>query len=460
MSSKSSQSFDESAERYLVAAALQNWEDVEGLNVSPAWFSIPDARRVLQAARALNGGGLIEIAKHLDWDHHRVLAVASEDPVIVDEQLRDCAERVREAWQQRARAEIGKKLCDGEITDDQACAGLERIKASISTDAGPLFADFGTIFAGNLELERPSVARILPSLALLYAGRINELHGEPSVGKTNLALAVSMIEMQNGGTVLYLDPEDNPVGIARRMASFGARKETVVERFKYAHNPSPDDFGVLIPWARKHKPTLVVLDGVAEALAAEGLDENSSGDVLQFFRDRVRPFADAGAAVLLSDHVTKGTEARGRWARGSSAKLGRYDGACLEARLVASYSPTTAGSVRLIVSKDRCGGLGPIGSVVAEIHFEPGDDGTEITFHKGTGSTEFVPTAIMEKISRRLETMPDSTKRDLRTLGKSQFVEIALSKLVEFGHVKVTNHGAGKPTHFELVKPFREASNE
>ena len=62
-----------------------------------------------------------------------------------------------------------------------------------------------------------------------------------------------------------------------------------------------------------------------EALAAEGKDENEVGDVLTFFRERLRPFPEAGAAVLIAYHVTKSTETRGRWARGSGAKLARYD---------------------------------------------------------------------------------------------------------------------------------------
>ena len=91
------------------------------------------------------------------------------------------------------------------------------------------------------------------------------------------------------------------------------------------------------------RPELVILDGLAEALAAEGLNEDKVAEVLSFFRRRLRPFAELGTAVLVSDHVSKSTENRGRWPRGSGAKLGRYDGVSYAAELAMPYSPAQAG---------------------------------------------------------------------------------------------------------------------
>ena len=133
-------------------------------------------------------------------------------------------------------------------------------------------------------------------------------------------------------------------------------------------------------------------------------------------RSPILPTADAAiheewSAVLISDHVTKSTETRGRWARGSSAKLGRYDGASYSAELVQAYSPTVAGKVRLRVSKDRNGGIGVAGQIVAEINFTPLEGTTHVAFQEPVEGKPFKPTAIMAKICEHLESSPMPVNR-------------------------------------------------
>ena len=66
------------------------------------------------------------------------------------------------------------------------------------------------------------MARISPERCMLYKGRINEIHGRPGVGKTNLALCFALTVMKEGGHVVLIDPEDTPVGILTRLKAFGA----------------------------------------------------------------------------------------------------------------------------------------------------------------------------------------------------------------------------------------------
>jgi len=203
---------------------------------------------------------------------------------------------------------------------------------------------------------------------------------------------------------------------------------------------------------------LVILDGLAEAMAAEGHDEDKPAAFLAFCRERLRPFADAGCAVLVSDHVTKNAETRGRWARGSGAKLGRYDGAVYSAELVKPYSPTQAGAVRLRVAKDRNGGAGASGEVIAEVHFSPGADGqTLVEFRQAEAPGEFRPTVLMERVSRKVETFPESSKRDLREAGNHKTVDLAIGLLCREGFMRVVHGGLGRAAKFEVLKPFREA---
>lgn len=326
-----------------------------------------------------------------------------------------------------------------------------------------LFADIRKLMAAGLEPERPTVAPVLPEGGcLLYRGRLNEIHGEPSVGKTNVALALCLPLLAEGRSILYIDPEDTAAAAVRRLLAFGAEPESIITHFHHTQCPEVQDYPYLIAWAGTARPELVVIDGCAEILASLNLDENDPGDFLSFCRDRLKPFADHGSAVLLADHVVKNTESRGRWARGTGAKMGKYDGVSYSVELGKSYSPSLPGHVRLRVAKDRNGGIGVIGQEVAEIHFTPDftEERTEVKFllpaAKNDGHGRFIPTALMEKISRRLEEFPDSTLRDLRQCGKREYVELALSTLAANGHLSIKKGGPGKPTIYRLSQPYRE----
>jgi hypothetical protein len=355
-------------------------------------------------------------------------------------------EELGKLYRKREQAKIGGQLSNGEISGEEA---IKRLQSLPDTNEGELFVNLGRIIEGGLQPERPTVAQTPTGKCLLYAARLNEIHSEPSVGKTNVALSLARSVIEDGGHVVYIDPEDTPEGILSRSAAMGADVSAIEPFLHYLHNPAPADFSRAIAYAEKHKPALVVLDGLAEALAAEGKDENDVADVLTFFRERLRPFAEAGAAVLIADHVTKSTETRGRWARGSGAKLGRYDGVSYSAELIEAYSPEIAGKIRLRVSKDRNGGVGAAGQVIMELHFTPRGDGvTLVDFNEPEEGKPFKPTALMAKICEYLEVFPDASKNDLRKLGKHEWVDKAISMLAAEGTIVVRKRG--QRTIFEL----------
>lgn len=328
--------------------------------------------------------------------------------------------------------------------------------------ADGLFADIGAIIAAGLEPEVATVAPVLQGKGLFYAKRFNGIIAEPSIGKTNTCMAACLPSLALDRLVLFVDPEDSAVSAARRLLSFGCTPEAIVKGFKHITCPAPEEWGRLAAWAARNKPELVILDGCAELLASLDLDENSATDFLKFCRERVKPFTDAGAAVVLSDHVTKSQEGRGRWGRGTGAKLGKFDGVCYCVELGKAYSPTSAGFVRLRVAKDRNGGVGMIGQEVAEIHFAPtGDNRTSVAFRAPANKEgRFIPTVLMERVSRHLEGHPYATTRDLRGLGKSQAIDQAIKELEVAGHISVSKVGPGKPTSYALISPYRNPENE
>ena len=275
------------------------------------------------------------------------------------------------------------------------------------------------------------------------------MHGEPSVGKTNILLAAAGAVLEKGGKVFFLDPEDSPARIIPRALSLGIGREVMRRGFFYLQDPTPEVYAEAHRWAKRERPELVILDGFAEALAREGLDENTPADVLAFFHSRMRPFTDAGSAVVIADHVAKSAETRGRWARGSGAKMGRYNGACYEIVLGESYTPTKPGNVRLKVAKDRNGGVGAIGATAFELHFAPKEfGGTEVKWALAPDS--FRPTVLMSRIIEHLKSCGEAGKRELRELGNHSAIDKAIQLLLKENEIEMKTKG---PKHIYRLAP-------
>jgi hypothetical protein len=319
----------------------------------------------------------------------------------------------------------------------------------------PLFTDLSPFLDGTLKQEVPSVAEAFNGKHIFYAGRLNEIHAEPATGKTNVLVAATIAVIESGGSVLYIDPEDTPRGFTARLLALGASPDDIRDRVKYLHNPTPEEIQSAQAWAVENKPQMVILDGLAESMAAQGVNEDKAVEVLPFLRENLRPFAEAGAAVVIADHVTKSAEGRGQFARGSGAKAGRYDGVSYEIVMGEAYTPSVKGFVKLKVQKDRNGGTGPRGMIYAELHFSPSINGKTITAflepakkHEGP----FRPTAIMEKIFSHLEVHKEATATDLRCLGgKTEYINMAIALLKEDKVIDTRKDGT-KVIHFLKVK--------
>ncbi len=294
------------------------------------------------------------------------------------------ANRIKSILPQSRIVQIEGKPEGWDLADAKAeNTPIDWILEQIGSDDSELFVDLEAIFEGDMEPERPTIAASDSGECMLYAGRINEIHGEPSVGKTNITIALMACELRIGQKVIFIDPEDNPNGIIRRMLSFGISKEMIIANLYYLHDPTPEEMIKAQHWARRNKPSLVDVDGLAETITACRFKEDSSNEILEFFRTYIRPFTDCGAAVLLSDHVVKSSEGRGLWSRGSGAKMGRYDGVSYSVFLTAPYSPSQKGSVKFTIAKDRNGGLGTKGEDVFMAFFEPDGNGqTDISIRR------------------------------------------------------------------------------
>lgn len=326
--------------------------------------------------------------------------------------------------------------------------------------------DLAPYVAGSVQLEQPELLTRTDGHSLIYPGKMHLLHAEPASGKGWVALLAAAQVLGIGGTVVYLDYEDTTGGIVNRLLALEADAGAIVERFRYIR---PDGaLGLaekveLKALLDRMNPDLVIIDGVAEALARDGLDEDSNADVALWTEKYPRWIARTGAAVVLIDHVPKNKEKRSRGPRGAGHKLAAIDGASYEVIVTKPFSRQRPGEIILKIAKDRAGGVGAMHDTAGVIHITPSADGAIVRMRIEPPSPDMAyerrsrPTRAMEQVSRALEqsTVPLTAaqiKRIVRV--KPSIAETAITLLISDGHLEEIRHG-GPTVHLRSTRPFR-----
>lgn len=327
-------------------------------------------------------------------------------------------------------------------------------------------ADVGALLDGDLTNEEADFLTRVDGRALLYAGKMHVLQGEPTAGKSWLALQAVVEILGIGGAALYLDYEDTSRGIVGRLLALGADPAAVRARFRYVQPAGAFGLSERLELERilaRLNPDLVVIDGVAEALARDGRSEDKASEVVGWIEKLPRWMARTGAGVVMLDHVVKDREQQGRWARGSGAKLAAVDGATYVVRVVTPFSRHRAGTLKLIVAKDRPGGVGAINEVAAVAQIEPKGDGERVVIRLEVHAADqapsdtWKPTVLMRRVSEELEQSdaPVSARsvKDLISSTKPRLVVEAVARLILEGYVREVRRG--RSTYLELIKPYR-----
>jgi hypothetical protein len=300
--------------------------------------------------------------------------------------------------------------------------------------------------------------------ALLYPGRVHALFGEPEACKGWLALGACQEALEAGERVTYVDFEDTASSVVGRLVALGVDAYLIRERFAYVRPDEPlGDVARIDLEGAVYGSALVVLDGVTEALTLHGLDLASNTDVATWLGLLPRPLANAGAAVLMIDHVVKDREQRGRYAIGAQHKLAGVDCA-YSLKVIEPFGRGREGRVKVTVTKDRPGHVRAFADEgrVAEVVLSSADGGSVTVRLEAPEGGAFRPTTLMERVSRVVEDEPGvGTNAIRRTVkGRAKFVQDALAVLIDEGYVDRRGDVDGKAARHYSVRPFRAESDD
>ncbi|MFI2666682.1 AAA family ATPase [Micromonospora carbonacea] len=220
----------------------------------------------------------------------------------------------------------------------------------------------GLLAAGLEDLETTVLART-DGFKLFYPGKVHSVFGESGSMKTWMALLAAVQEIQADHRVMYIDYEDSPNAVLRRLKLFGLTDEQLIGYFEYRHPNARIDDDVraslkkTIEDSTEHPFTLVIIDAVTEIMAAHGWKTNHSEDVATFYADIGKWFADLGPAVVTIDHVSKAKEEGGNSQTGSQHKKAGIDGASYRIEPKEWGGKGRHGKSHIVNCKDRNGAV-------------------------------------------------------------------------------------------------------
>jgi hypothetical protein len=223
--------------------------------------------------------------------------------------------------------------------------------------------DLSPYLDGTYEPPVPSVGvHRTDGLHFLYPGKHHEILGETESGKTWFCLMAALAEMRKGNKVVYIHFEEcDPGSTIERLKALGATNEELLAQFLFV-GPVEKCNSQSVQALADESPSLVVLDGVNEAMGVHGWDIYGPTGYTQYKMAVVRPFLSVGASTLEADHVTKAKEGRGNNAFGTVHKGNSIDGCRISLENAVPFGRNRIGKSKVSVTKDRPGYLRMHGS--------------------------------------------------------------------------------------------------
>ena len=194
-----------------------------------------------------------------------------------------------------------------------------------------------------------------------------------------------------------------------------------------------------------------------------GLDSNSNDDISRGYRAMLTPLAQEHTAVLTIDHLAKAGKSDHGYAIGGIAKKRIINGAYYHAEAITIPAPGIVGKVRIMVTKDRPGGIrehAPAGSLGNFIIDSSASDGHVNALIANTIGSPLRPTHTMERISRLLAGTDGMHKTTInkQIAVKQASMDQAITVLIQEGFVR-TSQVAGK-TIYHHERDYRQLDEE
>lgn len=348
-------------------------------------------------------------------------------------------------------------------------------EAEGSTEAAPRpgwswkAMDLSAVLNGEVDATVPTILTREDGAFLVYPGRIHEFKGQPEAGKGWLALLACKHEIKAGNHVAYIDLEDYPEGIVGRLVSMGLSRDVIKERFHYYHPEETfDEAGKneLFAEIRAWKPTLCVIDSVAEVMAHNSLNPLDNADAATFVAMMPRPLANLGVAVILIDHVTKAAD-NSRYSVGAQHKLAAVSGSSFIVEAEHPLGIGLKGSSRIIVAKDRPGHIrknAEGGKVMGRLVVHSNDDGShaDVVIERPLSMTiegMEVSAELMGDVAAFIEAQgkraPSGNEVRAACTGRNEAIDLALDRLVDGGFLfRDTRRGRGGGNCYSSLRPY------
>lgn len=298
--------------------------------------------------------------------------------------------------------------------------------------------------AGDTE-DNPALLQRSDGQTLLYEGKLNTIVGEPSTGKSWIALMAVIQALRSGARVVWWDFEDSPSTLSARLTALGAGELIESENLVYVTPDLAEDADEMARtalWMRRDwRAGLVVIDSVESA----GLPTDSN-NVRPWYSQHVDPFLSMGAGVLLLDHVPKRREDRPRGPIGSQHKRARVNGAVLFVDGTA-WTKREGGKVTIRNHKDRLGDLpAPVPKVVAIVEVTHAEDGKlEYTIRPPEDADDTTLDVTLPLLEAIASYGPQGvrTHKAVRELLKAggKVIDLALEDLMKMGFVVKAKDG-------------------
>ncbi|RLP70061.1 hypothetical protein D9V30_05185 [Mycetocola reblochoni] len=233
--------------------------------------------------------------------------------------------------------------------------------ATIHSYTPKLYADVAQLIAaGPITPPAPDIGLRRDGFGLFYREQVNSLIGDPESGKTWLALVAAAERLFLNDSVLFIDLDHNGAqGVVSRLQAMGVKGEVLSnpQLFRFSEPEDAVEIDGVVKDAKTWRPSLVIIDSLGELLPVYGASSNSADDFTRVHSRAIKPFATAGAAVVLIDHLAKGTDSRNYGATGTAAKKRAIGGTMLRVNCTEPFTPGTGGRAEIILAKDRHGGL-------------------------------------------------------------------------------------------------------